>query len=234
MAAALAAAEAAEAAPLPDLERLRQKLGNQEVALTWVFTGDSITQGAGQVGPERAYPEIVHERVRFELRRRRDLFINAGFSGETADRLLQDFDWRVTRFQPAVVSVMFGMNDCVAGPEGREAFGRNLREIVRRVRALGAIPILHTLDPIDSADPMTATRSDLPAYSTTVKTVAEKEAVILIDHWAHWTEARPSLAALREWLGDPFHPNGAGHRQFAILFFQAIGIYDPAKPACRP
>ena len=33
------------------------------------------------VGRERAYPELIQERVRWELKRRRDFFINSGISG---------------------------------------------------------------------------------------------------------------------------------------------------------
>lgn len=45
----------------------------------------------------------------------------------------------------------------------------------------------------------------------------------LIDHWAHWQQTKLTPTALRDWLADPIHPNGAGHRQFAIEFFRTVG-----------
>lgn len=217
-----------------DMAALREKIARLDHPLTWVITGDSITQGAKWLGRERAYPELIQERVRWELGRRRDFFINSGISGEKAAGLRTDFSWRVLRFQPDVVSIMIGMNDAVAGPAGREKFEADLREMVRLVRAAGAIPILHRTNPIDGERIEARSRADLPAYNEIIARVAHSTATILIDHWAHWQSAKPTPAALRDWLADPIHPNGAGHRQLAIQFFRELDLYDPAAASCQP
>ena len=221
-------------APIADLITLQAKLSQGAQPLTWVITGDSITQGAKWVGRERAYPELIQERIRWELNRRRDFFINTGISGEKAAGLRADFDWRVLRFRPDVVSIMIGMNDAVAGPTGREPFANELREMIRLVRATGAIPLLHRTNPIDSEAAASQTRSDLPAYNEIIAQVAQSTGTILVDHWTHWSEAKPTPAALRDWLADPIHPNAAGHRQFAIEFFRAIGCHDDAAASLQP
>lgn len=233
-------AQPASAAAAPaDLATLQDKLARPAEPLTWVITGDSITQGAKWVGRERSYPELIQERVRWEMKRRRDFFINSGISGERAAGLRADFAWRVLRFRPDVVSIMIGMNDAAAGPAGREAFGGELREMIRLVRAAGALPILHRTNPVDP-QPLDANntssrqRADLPAYNEIIAQVAHETNTILIDHWARWQQAKPTPAALREWLADPIHPNGAGHRQFAAEFFRAIGHYDPAAVSTQP
>lgn len=60
--------------------------------LIWVFTGDSITQGAKHTQGYRSYPEIFSERIRWELGRGRDIIINTGISGNTTQTILDDFD----------------------------------------------------------------------------------------------------------------------------------------------
>lgn len=230
-----ASAEAA-ITPSPDLATLQAKLADQTHPLVWVITGDSITQGAKWLGPERSYPEIIQERVRWSLKRRRDLFINSGVSGERSAGLLADFDWRVLHFKPDIVSIMIGMNNAVAGPEGRDAFAADLRTMIRQVRAAGAIPILHRTNPVDleSGNAAALARASVPVYNEAIATVAAELNVILVDHWTRWQKAKPTVAELRAWLADPIHPNGAGHRQFAIEFFQVIGCYDPSAPDCQP
>lgn len=225
---------AAAATPLPELSLLQKRLAEPAQPLTWVITGDSITQGAKWVHRERAYPELIQERIRWEMKRRRDFFINSGISGERIAGLRADFEWRVRRFRPDVVSLMIGMNDAVAGPAGRPAFAAELRAIIDQIRAAGAIPLLHRTNPIDTENPDSARRADLPAYNEIIAQVAQDTHTILVDHWSRWNEAKPTPAALREWLADPIHPNGAGHRQFAAEFFRAIDHYDPAALSTQP
>ena len=81
------------------LDRIKALLAGND-ALTWVITGDSITHGALHTLGWRSYPEHFAERVRWELRRMRDVVINTGISGERTGGLLKDFDWRAARFQP--------------------------------------------------------------------------------------------------------------------------------------
>ena len=160
--------------------------------------------------------------------------INTGISGERTGGLLADFDWRVSHWNPQVVSIMIGMNDAVAGPEGREQFAINLREMVRRVRAMDAIPILHSTNPIDDEVPDSQSRHDLPAYNKVIIQVAHDTSTILIDHWSYWQQHRPSRPLLHDWLGHAFHPNGAGHRAFAQEFFRTLGYDDYTPPAASP
>ena len=225
---------ASDAGVSPDLSLLQGKLAQADQPLLWVITGDSITQGAKWLGRERAYPEILQERVRWELKRRRDLFINSAISGEKTVGLLADFEWRVLRFRPDVVSIMIGMNNATFGPAGREGFESDLREMLARIRAGGAIPILHRTNPIDGENPGSTSRADLPAYNDVIHQVAQSTKTILVDHWSHWRKEKNTAIALREWLADPIHPNAAGHRQFAIELFRSLGCYDATAPSCQP
>lgn len=225
---------AAEPSASADLAALRTRLADRENPLTWVFTGDSVTQGAKWLGRERSYPEVFQERLRWELNRRRDIVINSAISGQKADGVEADFDWRVRQFHPAVVSVMLGINDSLRGPAGRAGFAAALRTMIRAIRAAGAIPILHTTNTVGYPDPDSEKRPDLPAYNAMIREVAAAEGVILVDHWKRW-QAEPGHDRLDfPWRANALHPNAAGHRQLALELFRTLGLLDPGAASCAP
>ncbi len=129
-----------------DADRLREVLAGPPV--TWVFLGDSITQGVHHTYGRRGYVEHFAERVRGELDRRADAVINSGVSGTTTEDLLPEFHWRAGRFAPDVVFVMFGTNDLTAGENGIRGFRFRLDQIVQRSRDVGATVVLQTPPPV--------------------------------------------------------------------------------------
>ncbi len=224
----LACAVLAQATNEPSsIQRINAIFANKSRPVTWVFTGDSITHGAKHTHGSRTYTEHFAERVRWEMGRVNDIVINTGISGDKADGILRSWDWRVARFKPDVVSIMIGMNDCTRGLDKRDEFRNNLRQLIQKTRALGAVPIIHTQNTVDPS--AYKERGDLPAYVAIVAEVAREEKTILVDHWQHWQNA-----PLKEWLNDPIHPNARGHREFAILTFKALEIYSTNSPTCQP
>ena len=224
-------AGAARVDPRSGLDGL-QKLLQATTPATWVITGDSITHGALHTLGWRSYPEHFAERVRWELRRVRDIVINTGISGNRTGDLLADFAWRAGRFQPDAVSIMLGMNDCTAGESGRDAFRKNLTTLCDRVMEGGAIPLLHS--PNTTHVRNAGGRTDLPAYARIVQEVAAERNIALVDHWSHWQRTKPDQESLLPWLEDKsIHPGVFGHREMAKLMFRVLGIYDDASPTCR-
>jgi lysophospholipase L1-like esterase len=223
-------AAAAESPKIDGLDGIKALLAGKE-PVTWVITGDSITHGALHTLGWRSYPEHIAERVRWELRRVRDVVINTGISGDRVPGILADLDWRVLQFKPHVVSLMFGMNDCTAGPAGRDQFRTDLGTLVDRVRAAGAIPLLNTPNTVYIAN--SKGREHLPAYAQIVREYAEANQIALVDHWKHWETAKPNQEDLLPWIEDKsIHPGVYGHREFAKEIFRVIGIYDAASPTC--
>jgi acyl-CoA thioesterase I len=211
---------------VPDDRTLHRRLEGP-AAITWVFVGDSITHGSTHTNGRRSFVEHFAERTRGELERVDDVVINTGISGDHTEDVLAGFADRVGRFDPDVVVTMLGTNDSVDGPSGRAGFADRLTEIVRRVRDLGAVPVLQTPPPVDgSAAPE---RADLPAYVDQVRTVARRHDVMLTDHYAHWLAAGDGAGPSR-WLDDPIHPNGRGHLEMARTIFGRLGILDPGSP----
>ncbi|RAJ93113.1 lysophospholipase L1-like esterase [Larkinella arboricola] len=211
-----------------DQEQLQTLLTRKESNI-WLFTGDSITHGAKHTHGFRSYPEVFAERIRWELKRVRDIVINTGISGNAIPNILSDFDWRVSQFKPAVVSLMIGTNDCARAGMTPDLFAQNLTTIVGKIRDLGAVPILHTPNPIILEK--APERRTLPEYIPVIRNVAEQKQVVLVDHFSHWQNTT-DIDVNREWLNDPLHPGPRGHQEIARLLFKTLSIFDPQEATC--
>lgn len=216
---------------IPDMDTVRKLLKKKEPNV-WLFTGDSITHGAKHTEGYRSYPEIFEERMRWEMGRVRDWVINTGISSQTTRMILDDFEWRITKFAPSVVSLMIGTNDCARADIPPPVFGQNLNTFVEKVRALDAIPVLHTPNPIIIG--LSDERKTLPDYIPVIRKVAEEQKVILVDNYHYWEDRHKRYLnhVYRQWLNDRLHPNYKGHQQIARLMFRTLGIFDPEQPTC--
>ena len=97
------------------------------------------------------WSDILEVGVRSAFGRRFHL-INSGISGNNTPDALGRFDRDVASFNPDIVIITLGGNDCNPKP-GRfvsEAdFGKNMDQIIRQIRDLGALPILQTYYKMD-------------------------------------------------------------------------------------
>lgn len=207
-----------------DSQRLREVL--QGPPVTWVFLGDSITQGVTHTHGWRNYVELFAERVRGELGRRSDAVVNSGVSGSTAEDLLGEFHWRAGRFAPDVVFVMFGTNDMLDGFDGVRGFRYRVDQIVQRARDVGATVVLQTPPPVLAEGDRTPEL--IAAYSEAVREVAGEVGAVLVDHAAAWAAA----ASTDGWLDDSFHPGPRGHHAMVTTLLSGLGIADPSSAVC--
>lgn len=189
-----------------------------DLPMTWVFTGDSITQGVFHTHGARSWVEHVHERLRWQLGRLHDVVINTGMSGWTAPEVVEAFDHLVGRFAPDVVSLSLGMNDALDGPRGRPAFRDAMERLVARSADLGAQVVLQTPNPAGPG--ALPGRADLPAYADLVRDLATDRGLLLVDHQADWAGATGPV----DLLDDPVHPNAAGHRRMADTVLGSLGL----------
>lgn len=213
-----------------DLQAITALIHDKARPLKWVFTGDSITQGAKHTAGYRSYPEIFAERIRFEMNRPRDFVINSAISGHVSQDVLDDFNWRVAQFNPNVVSIMIGTNDAadVRNVSAGE-FKSRLLKLVEMVRSIPAIPIVHTPNIIKPADP--DNRKKLPSFAEVIRQVAQEKKLILVDHWLYWESNRDKVFE-GGWLSDPLHPNGKGHLEMARLLFKTLSICSDPSFTC--
>lgn len=202
--------------------------------ITWVFTGNSITQGAKHTHGERSYPEIFAERIRWEMARTADHVINTAISGNSSRDILNDFDRRVGQLRPQVVSLMIGTNDAAIGKNvSLKEFRENLTELITRIRNIGAIPIILSPNPIITEK--APDRARLHEYVTVTREVVKQERVVFVDIYASWNEELQTQyegEVNRFLLNDALHPNGLGHKEIAIRMFKELSIFNPADPTC--
>lgn len=193
--------------------------------VNWVITGDSITHGLVHTQGQRSYAEHLHELIRGELQRTRDIIINSAISGHRITDILGDFERRVSSWQPHVVTLMIGTNDAVDRPgepfTTPADYAAGLREFATRVRTLGAVPVLQTPPPIDVLN--APGRERILEFVAAVRDVAASEDVILVDQHARLT-AIGNGGVPWAMMDDAFHPNGAGHGALAIELAAALGI----------
>ena len=207
-----------------DLRRLAEALA-AETPLNWVITGDSITHGLVHTQGERNYAEHLHELIRGELSRTRDIVINSAISGHRITDILGDWERRISSWKPDVVTLMIGTNDLAIGDDGvgidPAAFAASLHEFVSRARELGAIVVLQTPPSIDV--PNAPGRERLDEFADAVRAVAAADDVILVDQLARFT-ALGNGGVPWGLMGDPFHPNSAGHAALALELATALGF----------
>ncbi|HBE41283.1 MAG TPA: SGNH/GDSL hydrolase family protein [Bacteroidales bacterium] len=217
---------------ISDRDKITEKLKNKIDPLIWLFTGDSITHGAKHTHGYRSYPEIFAERIRWELGRTRDIIINTGISGNTTRVISEDFDWRIGQFKPNIVSLMIGTNDCATGRIDIKSFEENLNMLAAKIRDIGAIPVLHTPNPIITEK--APERIRLSDYVSVIRSVSLKNKIILVDNYSYWSETlqQGKTDVYKEWLNDPLHPDGDGHSEIARLMFKELAIFDRATPTC--
>ncbi|WP_051467218.1 SGNH/GDSL hydrolase family protein [Actinomadura oligospora] len=188
--------------------------------MTWVATGDSITQAVEHTHGARGWVEHLHERIRWQLERLTDVVVNTGVSGWSAADVLAAHDRLIGRFEPDVLSVSLGTNDCLAGEDGLPEF----RDAMHRIIA-GASPhtqiVLHTpvLVGVSGRD----RRAALPAYCQAVREISMETGALLVDHEAHWLAHHGTDDPI-PWLDDPAHPNATGHLHMANHTLQTLGL----------
>ncbi|KUH40703.1 MULTISPECIES: SGNH/GDSL hydrolase family protein [Streptomyces] len=193
--------------------------------MTWVAAGDSITQGVLHTHGARGWVEHLHERVRWQLGRLTDTVVNSGVSAWGAVDVLAAHERLIGRFEPDVLSVSLGTNDCLAGEEGLPEFHDAMRRIVTAVGPRTQV-VLQTPALVGVSG--RERRAALPAYCQAVRDIAKDTGSLLVDHEAHWREHHGETDPI-QWLDDPVHPNAVGHLRLANHTLDALGL-GPLDP----
>jgi acyl-CoA thioesterase I len=187
--------------------------------MTWVMTGDSITQAVLHTHGARGWVEHCHERIRWQLDRLADIVINTGVSAASAPDILAAYDHLIGRFAPDVLSISLGTNDSIAGEAGLAEYTQAMRSIV--AKAAGAQIVLHT--PVLVSQAGRRARAAQPSYSQAVRDIAADTGALLVDHEAHWL-ARFGEEDPIAWLDEVAHPNAAGHLEMANHTLRTMGL----------
>jgi acyl-CoA thioesterase-1 len=185
-----------------------------------IALGDSITRGAR---PGVLATETFSAGLQAALRAAglRASVHNVGIGGERTDQALVRLERDVLSQRPHLVTVMYGTNDSWVDegkPESRlnePQYAANLREIVRRLRERGSIPVLMTPPRYAEQHRKNGLGEEpnlrIARYAARGRTVAHDMQVPLVDHFGGWAAEQQGGRTLQEWTTDGCHPNAAGH-----------------------
>ncbi len=190
------------------VERTRRDIESGADA-TIVCFGDSITAG---YAVRRGFPSFLLESLRQRFPDSKIEMINSGISGDTSQDGLSRLDWAVLSYEPDLVTINFGINDCVLGLS-LEEYEMNLVEMVRRIRAGPDSEIL-----LLSSQPLESPPYDQRVldYYQTVETVAKEMNVGFVDVYGAWMKrVRAGMPLDSLILPGLDHPNEAGYRIIA-------------------
>ncbi|MFH0793733.1 MAG: arylesterase [bacterium] len=154
--------------------------------------GDSLTRGVGARDSE-SYPAVLGRMLRVNI-------INQGVAGNTTEDALKRLDRDVLALDPKIVLVCLGGNDLLEQKNDEEVFA-NLRQIVERIQAKGALVVLVGVEGF-----LVGPGSD---YGKDFRNLAKETGSVLIPDIMDGILTRPSL------MWDKIHPNAAGYRKFA-------------------
>ena len=177
--------------------------------VTIVAYGDSITAG---FAVRRGFPSFWKEMLDEKYPEAGLEMINSGISGDTTLDGLSRLDWAVLSYEPDLVTINFGINDCVLGL-GLEEFEMNLVEMVRRIRAgPGSEVLLLTSQLLETPH---YDRLVLDYYQAIERVAREMDVGFVDVHgaWMRRVEQGTPLSSLI--LPGLDHPNEAGYRIIA-------------------
>jgi len=180
-----------------------------------VFLGDSLTAGP-RLARDEAFPALVHDRLEADGVAVR--VINAGVSGDTSAGGRARLDWLLDQ-EPDVVFVALGANDGLR-QRAIDGIRSDLRTIVQRIRAHGAVPLLAGQKLPPNYGPA-YTRAFAELYPELARDLDVPFLPFLLEGVA----AEPGLN-----LPDGLHPNARGHRRIAELVLplvrEELGLLD--------
>ncbi len=177
--------------------------------VTIVAFGDSITAG---FAVRRGFPSFWKEMLQRRYPDSKIGMINSGTSGDTTVDGLARLDWSVLSYEPDLVTINFGINDCVLGL-GLEEFEMNFVEMVRRIRAGPGSEVL-----LLSSQPLETPPYDhlVLDYYQAIERVAREMDVGFVDVCGAWMDrVRQGMPLGSLILSGLDHPNEAGYRIIA-------------------
>lgn len=195
-----------------------------------MFTGDSITdcrrlETDNPLG--YGYPLRVAGQWGLHHPDRQAVWLNSGISGNKASDLKARWQEDVIDARPDVVSIMVGINDCVArylGDQGgvsEEDFGDDYTALLTPLAEAGIKLIL--LEPflLPVNDDQRCWRQDLDPKIQVVRDLARQFEAALVATDGMFA-ALASTTGPEYWASDGVHPTPAGHQAIAEAWLRTV------------
>ena len=173
--------------------------------VTIVAFGDSITAG---YCVRRGFPSFWKAMLAEKYPDARVEMINSGTSGDTSMDGLARLDWAVLAYEPDLITINFGINDCALGLD-LEEFEMNFVEMARRIRAGPNSEVL-----LLSSQPLETPPYDrlVQDYYQAIERLAKQMDVGFVDvHGAWMQRVRQGTPLGSLILTGLDHPNEAGY-----------------------
>ena len=143
----------------------------------WVMAGDSITA-------QRQHTSFIEAYYRTRFPKLNLHFRNSGIGGNRTSSILARFDYDVAAWKPTIVSIELGMND-VNGTE--EAYIKGMKDLIAKIRAIPAQPVLISSSPVDDGSKMNDWKSPrcekIHPFTVALKKLADEEKVVFVDQY---------------------------------------------------
>jgi lysophospholipase L1-like esterase len=190
--------------------------------VVYVALGDSTGVGVG-ARKGGGYAARLFERV--ERVRPGSRLVNLCVSGATSTDVLRVQVGRVGEASPTLVTLCIGIND-VTRQVSPEQYARNLEEIVARLRAQTAAPVVVSNLPDVSHAPAVpfflraASRRRIQQLNSRVADVTERHGLFLADSFEKSAAVIPTHPEF--FSPDGFHPSDEGYEFWAFEMWPAV------------
>ena len=145
----------------------------------WVMAGDSITA-------QRQHTNYIEAWYRTRFPNMNLRFRNSGIGGNTTGSVLARFDYDVAAWKPTIVSIELAMNDVGSGDDPAK-YIKGMSELIAKIRAIPAQPVLISSSPVDDGSKMGAWKSDrcrrIDPYTVALKKLAAEEKIVVVDQY---------------------------------------------------
>ena len=206
--------------PTPRLSRTRFLAFGDSFTAGEVTTPTTTTRAAGKLilVPSASYPTVLQSRLQATYTNQVPSIsvINAGEASERILDGLQRFPGVFDAARPEVLLIMEGANGL---PQvGPDISAGVMRLMVQHAKAGNARVFVGSMIPQVAGRPRATTpASELLAYNTTLQLMSQQEGAVYVDLYNAMLADAPSVIG-----SDGLHPNEAGYRFIAQVFFEAI------------
>jgi len=211
-------------------------------AIQIVALGDSVTQGAMEVGrssPDETYHRLLQKDLEAFFPASTINVTNAGIGGQTAAQGLERLERDALAHSPDLLLIAFGLNDSTLGREALPGFEKAIREMVTSAKARGGMTIVILTPPFMASERtyrihphhenvaeiiiQTQTQGTLEEYAAKLRVIALEEGVILADVYAEWKRLKKAGIDMNTWLANGLnHPDVRGHKIAAQVIWNAL------------
>lgn len=199
--------------------------------MTWLFMGDSITHASGLTYGYDGIAQIFEEFVKEGLGRSDDIVLNTAVANANTITTIEELDQRLTNYNPDVISLMIGTNDCSSRVDITvDGFRENMITILDTMKTNypDAVIILRSMTPFFNDANREPYRE---AYMNVVKELAEEYDTIYVDQYTALAEATATYTWLpKNMFTDNLHPEANGHRVMTNMFIKACGLWTEDLP----